>query len=81
MKYYIIHRDTPDGNDFTIMRVRDELIEQFEKDHQDKVLAIGQDVQEAIIEFGKKQNQFEPIKLGASQALDEGTEARGRSRR
>lgn len=81
MKCYIIHKDTPGGNDFTIMQVKDHLIEQFEKDYQDKVLAVGKDVQEVIIAFGKKNNQFEPIKLGASQGLDEDSNARGRSRR
>lgn len=68
---YIIHKDTPEGNDFTIMQVKDDLILQFEQEHQHKVLAMGKDIQEAIIEFGKKKNQFEPIQLGLPQKKEE----------
>lgn len=67
MKCYIIQRDQRQSFDFTIMKVKDDQIAQFEQEHKDRVLAIGDDVQEVIIAFGRKENQWQPIDLSVSE--------------
>ena len=67
MKCYIIQRDQRQSFDFTIMKVKDDQIAQFEQEYKDRVLAIGDDVQEVIIAFGRKENQWQPIDLSAGE--------------
>ena len=63
MKYYIIQKEPAERFDFTIMTVQDHQIDEFEHDYKKRILAKGESVQEVIIAFSKKENQFEPIDL------------------
>lgn len=70
MKCYIIQRDQRQSFDFTIMKVQDDQTAQFEHDHKDRILAIGDDVQEVIIAFSRKENHWQPIDLSLNKAED-----------
>ena len=61
MKCYIIQRDQRQSFDFTIMKVKDDQTAEFEQEHKDRILAIGDDVQEVIIAFSRKENSWEPM--------------------
>jgi hypothetical protein len=81
MKCYIIQRDQRQSFDFTIMKVKDDQIAQFEQEHKDRILAIGDDVQEVIMAFGRKENQWQAIDLSVSEEENLNTALARRNKR
>ena len=81
MKCYIIQKDPPERFDFTIMKVQDHQIIEFEKDYKDRILAKGADLQEVIIAFGRKENQWEPIDLSLNDEQEQQAILSRKSRR
>jgi len=81
MKCYIIQKDPPEPFDFTIMKVQDAQMAEFEHDYKDRILAKGNDVQEVIIAFSKKENQREPIDLSLNQEQEQQANSFRRDRR
>jgi hypothetical protein len=64
MKFYILLNEASRGIDFNIIKVDDHLVIEFEKDHPNDVLAMGNDLQEAMNALENKEFLFESIKLG-----------------
>ena len=78
MGTYIIKNETGEANDFKILKVADHLVAQFELDYENKILAKGKDLQEALISFGEKKDVMEPISL---QTCEKDIRAEGHRRR
>lgn len=47
MKYYIASRE----NQLVLFKVANELMEEFEKEHKDQVIASGNNIMEVLLEF------------------------------
>lgn len=69
MKYYITQKGGEHDHDFTIVKVKEDLIELFESVHTGQVLAVGESLQEVIGSFGDKEDFWQPIDPGTGQAL------------
>ncbi|PZQ98263.1 MAG: hypothetical protein DI539_29550 [Flavobacterium psychrophilum] len=55
MKYYIVKSDP----EFTLFKVSNNSIEQFEKEYQGNILSFGESIMEALINFEKREDKSE----------------------
>lgn len=53
MKYYII----TEGEQLVLYKVANELVEDFENNHKEKVIASGASIAEALLNFGQADHQ------------------------